>query len=118
MIRNYLTCESEVFQNGHGGIGEIFVHKVFRRTDFKGGWDFALRVVMPPNSSMGVHQHEQNEEMYILLKGEGLMTIEGNKQRVGVGDMILNKPEGTHGLFNDSDRDIELLIVQASIKTL
>ena len=71
MIRNFLSCESETDQNSHGGVGEIEIQKVFRRADFAGGWDFALRVVMPPNSSMGVHQHGQDEEMYIILKGEG-----------------------------------------------
>ena len=115
MIRNFLSCESETDQNSHGGVGEIEIQKVFRRADFEGGWDFALRVVMPPNSSMGVHQHGQDEEMYIILKGEGLMTIEGREQRVSSGDMILNKPGGTHGLLNNSDAQIELLIIQASI---
>lgn len=117
MIRNFLTCDGQTYANSHGGVGEITVQKVFRRTDFQGAWDFVLRVIMPPNSSMGVHQHARDEEMYIILKGKGLMTIEGEAKRVGVGDMILNKPEGTHGLLNDSDDDIELLIIQASNKT-
>ncbi len=117
MIRNFLTCESETYQNSHDGIGEIEIQKVFRRADFQGGWDFALRVVMAPNSSMGIHEHGQDEEMYIILKGEGLMTIEGRERRVGVGDMVLNKPGGTHGLLNDTDSEIELLIIQASVKT-
>jgi len=81
-----------------------------------GAWDFALRVVMPPNSSMGLHKHGNDEEMYIILSGEGLMTIEGIEQPVGKGDMILNKPCGTHGLLNNSSKDIELLIIQASLK--
>lgn len=54
--------------------------------------------------------------MYLILSGEGLMTIENEKQRVGKGDMILNKPHGTHGLLNDSDHELELLIMQASLK--
>ena len=116
MIRNFLTCEKETSENSHEGIGAIEIQKTFRRTDFKGAWDFALRVVMPPNSSMGVHEHGQDEEMYIILEGEGLMTIEGKEKRVGKGDMILNKPGGKHGLLNDTDSEIELLIVQASIK--
>jgi len=115
MIRNFLSCESETYQNSHGGIGEIAIQKVFRRADFQGGWDFALRVIMSPHSSMGIHEHGQDEEMYIILKGEGLMTIEGREQRVGVGDMVLNKPGGIHGLLNDTDAEMELLIIQASV---
>ncbi len=63
---------------------------------------------------MSLHKHARDEEMYII--GEGVMTIESEEKRVGKGDMILNKPDGTHGLLNDSDDDIKLLIIQASLK--
>lgn len=89
---------------------------MYRRKDFQGAWDFALRVKIPQNSSMGLHEHGEDEEMYIILNGEGLMTIEGEDKRVSQGDMILNKPYGTHGLLNDSDQELELLIMQASLK--
>ena len=116
MIRNFITCEKISDENSHGGEGVIEIQKMFKREDFSGAWDFALRVVMPPNSSMGLHQHGNDEEMYIILSGEGLMTIEGKEQRVAKGDMILNQPFGNHGLLNDSKQDIELLIIQASNK--
>ena len=37
-------------------------------------------------------------------------------EKVGKGDMVLNKPGGVYGLLSDTDSEIELLIVQASIK--
>jgi len=116
MIRNFLTTEKIIDENSHGGQGTIEIQKMYRREDFQGAWDFALRVVMPPHSSMGVHEHGEDEEMYIILKGEGLMIIEGEEKRVSKGDMILNKPHGTHGLLNDSSEQLELLIIQASLK--
>jgi mannose-6-phosphate isomerase-like protein (cupin superfamily) len=116
MIRNFINCEKITDENSHGGKGTIEIQKMFKREDFKGAWDFALRVVMPPNSSMGLHEHGNDEEMYIILSGEGLMTIEGKEQAVGKGDMILNKPCGTHGLLNNSNENVELLIIQASLK--
>jgi len=117
MIRNFITCEKITDENSHGGEGSIEIQKVFKREDFKGAWDFALRVVMPPNSSMGLHEHGNDEEMYIILSGEGLMTIEGKEQKVTKGDMILNKPYGKHGLLNNGKQNIELLIIQASNKS-
>ncbi|MCJ8326805.1 MAG: cupin domain-containing protein [Campylobacterales bacterium] len=116
MIKNFITCEKVCDDNSHGGKGTIEIQKMFRREDFKGAWDFALRVSMPPNSSMGLHEHGEDEEMYIILNGNGLMTIEGESCRVKKGDMILNKPNGTHGLLNDSSQELELLIIQASLK--
>ena len=115
MIKNFLTCEKEVSKNSHGGEGAVDLYKVWDRDDFVGNWDFACRVVMPSKSSMGVHKHGQNEEMYIILEGEGTMTINSEKVKVKKGDMILNEPNGEHGLINDSDKEIELLIMQARL---
>ena len=110
MIRNFYTCDKEVDYNSHDGEGKVDIYRAFRRKDFDGAWDFAIRVVMPPGSSMG------DEEMYIILKGEGTMTIEGKERKVTSGDMIVNKRFGTHGLINTSNDEIELLIIQASLK--
>jgi hypothetical protein len=69
MIKNFITCEKIVDENSHDGEGIIDIQKVFKREDLNGAWDFALRVIMPPNSSMGVHEHGHEEEMYIILNG-------------------------------------------------
>ncbi|PMG38772.1 cupin [Vibrio splendidus] len=116
MIRNFYTCDKEVDHNSHGGDGEIDIYRAFRRKDFDGAWDFAIRVVMPPGSSMGEHTHGDDEEMYIILKGEGTMIIEGKEEHVTSGDMVVNKRFGTHSLINTSANQIELLIIQASQK--
>lgn len=116
MIRNFYTCDKEIDENSHDGEGSIDIYRAFRRKDFNGAWDFAIRVVMPPGSAMGEHTHGDDEEMYIILKGEGTMTIEGEERKVTSGDMIVNKRFGTHGLVNTSANEIELLIIQASLK--
>ena len=116
MIKNYISCEKFIDENSHGGKGSIEIQKVFRSEDLNGVWDFALRVIMPPDSSMGLHRHTDEEEIYIILSGHGLMTIDGKQQSVVEGDMILNRPFGEHGLLNNSDKEIVLLIIQASNK--
>ncbi|MEF2484795.1 hypothetical protein V4D09_16060 [Vibrio mimicus] len=41
---------------------------------------------------------------------------DGEETKVTSGDMIVNKRFGTHGLVNTSNQEIELLIIQASLK--
>lgn len=116
MIQNFLSADKIFDTNSHGGVGKIQIQKVFRREDLNGVWDFALRVIMPPSSSMGLHKHLDEEEMYIILNGQGVMTLESETKQVSKGGMILNKPFGEHGLVNNSDNELELLIIQASNK--
>ena len=53
--------------------------------------------------------------MYIVLAGQGTMTIENEPVTVRRGDMILNPAHGKHGLVNDSDADIDLLVIQIGL---
>lgn len=54
--------------------------------------------------------------MYIILSGTGTMTIDNQKMTIIKGDMIKNPPYGEHGLVNDSNSDIDLLIIKFNLK--
>ena len=116
MIKNYYTAEKQLQLESHGGTGPVDLYEIWGREHFKSNIDFCDRVVIPPDSSIGYHQHGNNEEMYILLEGEGLMTIDEKKFVVRKGDMILNPASGYHGLVNNSAKDIDLLVIQVGIK--
>jgi mannose-6-phosphate isomerase-like protein (cupin superfamily) len=116
MIKNYYSAEKQLQQASHGGKGPVDLYEIWDRQNFNSDIDFLDRVVVPPDSSIGYHQHGDNEEMYILLDGEGLMTIDGKEVVVRKGDMILNPAGGHHGLVNNSAEDIDLLVIQVGIK--
>jgi mannose-6-phosphate isomerase-like protein (cupin superfamily) len=117
MIKNYYTAEKQLQQASHGGKGPVDLYEIWGRKHFESSIDFLDRVVVPPNSSIGYHRHGNNEEMYILLEGEGLMTTDGKEVVVRKGDMILNPAGSHHGLLNNSTEDIDLLVIQVGIKT-
>ncbi len=48
----------------------------------------------PPN------QHEIGQEMFFILKGEGVATCNGAEVRVSAGDSLLLKPGAMHALEN------------------
>jgi mannose-6-phosphate isomerase-like protein (cupin superfamily) len=115
MIRNYLETEKQIQNSAHDGIGSVELYEIWSKSDFASSCDFIDRQIIPPNSTVGYHKHGNNEEMYIILEGSGTMTIDNQEVKIKKGDMIKNKPYGEHGLINDSDSDIELLIIQFSL---
>ncbi len=115
MIKNFLSSIRQIQESSHGGTGKVDLYEIWGNDDFKGNVDFIDRVVVPPNSTIGLHKHGNNEEMYIVLEGSGLMTIEDQERAVTRGDMILNPAGGRHGLFNNSDKNIDLLVLQVSV---
>ena len=117
MIRNFLESEKQPQPSSHGGEGPVDLYEIWGAADFKSPVDFIDRMVVPPGTKVGTHRHGNNEEIYILLAGRGRMTIEGEAVTVKKGDMILNPAGGAHGLVNDSDTDIDLLVIQVGLRS-
>ncbi|NRD74110.1 cupin domain-containing protein [Shewanella sp. VB17] len=115
MIKNFLNNIVQVCEKSHDGVGPYDLHEIWSSDDFKSNIDFIDRVVIPPHSTVGYHKHGNNEEMYIVLEGNGQMTLNGEKVQITKGDMILNQPWGEHGLVNHSSDNIDLLVIQISL---
>ncbi len=115
VIKNFLSAQKQVQDRSHGGQGPVGLFEIWGGSDFAGGVDFVDRMVIPAKSTIGYHRHGNNEEMYIVLAGQGTMTVDGEKIPVKKGDMILDPAFGEHGLVNDSDADIDLLVIQIGL---
>jgi uncharacterized cupin superfamily protein len=99
----------------HGGEGKIFFNRVFSEEAFLGPWNFVDYAVLPPGASIGVHTHGENEELYLVLEGQGIMHLDGETLPVRAGSVILNRPGGTHGLRNDSEAPLKVFVVEVRI---
>ncbi|THA77763.1 cupin domain-containing protein [Streptomyces sp. A0642] len=95
----------------HGGAGTILAHRVFARGGGAGA-DFIDLAVLPPGTSIGRHRHGDDRETYVVLSGSGVMYRDGNTFRVEAGDVIPNEPFGEHGLRNDTDTELALLVFE------
>ena len=62
--------------------------------------------VIPPGASIGSHAHGNEEEIYLVMEGQGIAELDGEQQRVKKGDVMYNVPGGTHGLANDQPEDL------------
>jgi quercetin dioxygenase-like cupin family protein len=115
MIRNFFSAASSA-EVTHGGTGIVRHASLYDAADFSTNLRFIIYSELQPGTSIGYHTHENNEEVYVILEGSGVMTIDGQTHEVRAGDVILNKPYGSHGLENNSDTDLKILVfeVQAS----
>ena len=113
MIRNFYELEPRMQANCHRGEGTIRITHIFDKFSTK--MKFFHYTVLPPGTSIGLHKHKDDEEFYVVLKGQGEMEVDGVKQDVTAGSVIMNNPFGTHGLKNTSDtEDLELLVFEVA----
>ncbi len=64
------------------------------------------------------HKHKQNEEVYIVLKGEGAITIDGETVMVKEGSVVKVAPEAARTIENTGDGEFEFICIQAKTNSL
>jgi mannose-6-phosphate isomerase-like protein (cupin superfamily) len=111
IVRNFLEATGKV-QAIHEGKGVGKNARVFDAADFDTPLKFINYLEMEPGSSIGVHRHGANEEVYVVLAGYGVMTVNDERQAVKPGDIILNKPGWQHGLENTSQELLKLFVFE------
>jgi len=99
----------------HNGTGTLQNLAVFGPEDFDGPIRFLNSTILPPGTSIGEHRHGDDEELYIILEGQGTMTLDGVSRPVKKGSVLVNCPGGTHGLRNDSEKDLWVLVLEAAV---
>jgi mannose-6-phosphate isomerase-like protein (cupin superfamily) len=102
----------------HQGDGEILTCRVEAAATI-GAANFLDLTVLPPGTSIGVHTHgPANEEIYVVISGEGTMRLEEEEFAVVPGDVIVNRRRGTHGLANTGGEPIRLVVVEIAAPSL
>ncbi|SFN79854.1 Cupin domain-containing protein [Pseudonocardia ammonioxydans] len=70
---------------------------------------------LPPGGSEGMHAHppgaEALEEVYVLLEGAAVMTVDGERFDLGPGDAVLAPPGTQHDLVNPGPAPASVLVV-------
>lgn len=116
MIVRNINDGGDWIDHCHDGEGKIHFYAIFGEEDFESNWSFVHRSIIPKDSSIGLHKHGDNEEMYFIIEGRGIMTVDKEEREVKSGDLILNKAGGTHGLRNPFFEDLKILVIEVAFK--
>lgn len=97
----------------HEGAGYLSFARLATRAKLSGACNFIDFTRMPPGSSIGLHTHGSNEEeFYLILEGEGEMSRDGESFAVRAGDLVRNRPGGSHSLANTGLAELKLFVFE------
>jgi mannose-6-phosphate isomerase-like protein (cupin superfamily) len=99
----------------HGGDGRIGFHRLWDAEQLRSACHFVDYAVLEPGTSIGLHTHGDDEEIYLVLEGRGTMQRDGREFEVGPGSVIVNRPGGTHGLRNTAAEPLRLFVVEIGL---
>jgi mannose-6-phosphate isomerase-like protein (cupin superfamily) len=93
----------------HGGCGQIATRHVLKPEDFHSSWTFLDHAVLSEGGSVGYHYHDALEESFVVLNGQGLMTIDDETFEVGPGSVTWQGIGAGHGIYNPSPEELEFV---------
>lgn len=63
-------------------------------------------VDVPPGAEQRAHSHPDAEQVYVIVRGRGRMSVAGDVEDVGAGDLVFIPPSTAHGIVNDGSEDL------------
>ena len=99
-----------VFRCIRGGNGDTEMHNILNSVEelYGKGRTFS-HMILAPGNSIGHHKHEGDNEIFYILKGQGLYDDNGTPVRVFPGDTAVCSDGESHSLLNDGDEPLEFI---------
>ncbi len=114
MIKKNSQRETETRENMRGGSGKVTVRHYLKPEEIKARTRLCAELILPPGAGIGAHDHVNEDEIYIIQKGKGMMTDGGREFAVEAGDTVLTGQGASHSIRNTGTED--LLVTAIIIK--
>jgi len=111
MIRPKESMENELRPGMRGGTGTVSVQHFFKPDEITAKTRLCARLSIPPGASIGTHQHVNEDEVYIILNGEGLLDDGNTRTVVRAGDAVLTGKGESHAIANTGKDMLEIIAV-------
>ena len=104
----------DTLELSHYSKGDAFESRSARMGPLVGAKDlgYSYDIVRPGKRSCPFHSHRAEEEMFFIVRGEGLLRYGDETRRIRAGDVICfptGGAETAHQIVNDSDADLAYL---------
>lgn len=105
-----------VFQHSRLGAtpGKLFLKEALQMSAL----EISLGSIPPGRGLPFLHQHRQNEEVYIFVKGTGQFLIDGEILNVQEGSVVRVAPAGARAWRNTGSTPLHYIVIQAKAGTL
>ena len=114
MIARDGELQTECREQMRGGKGTVKLEHWFKPDAFGAKVRLCARMTIEPGASIGNHAHEGEDEIYLVLSGNGIIQENGEWVPIKTGDAILTGKGGAHGVENTGT---EPLVIAAVIMT-
>jgi mannose-6-phosphate isomerase-like protein (cupin superfamily) len=116
MIRQLRDTTSERRENMRGGRGAGWARTYLAESEMH-GIAFVTEMALESGTTIGLHAHERDEELYVVLQGHGTGLLDDQRFPVGPGDAWLCAAGHRHGVEADARAPLRFLAVLTQPKS-
>ena len=109
MIRRAADLQRLTLEKRFGGVGILESVPLMDEKQFQGKGRLFAHNILKPGASLGLHTHTGDVETYYIIKGEGIIDDNGDRQPVKTGDVIFTDNGEKHSLENTGEGDLEFI---------
>lgn len=112
MIRKQSDYRIDERPEMRGGNGTVRIEHLFEPgTELKSPTRLCAKLYLEPGVSIGFHRHESEEEIFVIVKGQGEIDDNGTSRQVAAGDSVLTGNGAGHAVKNTGSETLEILAV-------
>lgn len=88
--------------------GKLFLHPILGLT----GMEVSVNCLRAGMAVPFYHKHQQHEELYVFLKGNGQFQVDGEVVEIRDGTILRVAPNGERTCRNNSEEDLFYFVIQ------
>lgn len=111
MIKRNSDMNLVVNEAMRGGDGSVKVRHVLNPDEIHGKSRMTAVITLEPGCSIGDHVHENEEEIFYVMRGNVVYNDNGETKTLSAGDSCICYGGEKHGVANKSDETAELFAV-------
>jgi len=98
-------------QDFMGGKGTVMYHRGLDPSSFYTTWSYVDHLVLPKDTSVGPLVRKDMAEVYYIISGNGMATIDGETAKITTGDAVLAALGESRAFAQTGDTPLEIMIV-------
>ena len=111
MIRKATECKKVYNEKMRGGNGTVEITHFATPEELNNKGRLFANITLNPGCGIGFHMHENESELFYVMKGNALYNDNGVELPVSAGDVMIC-PAGTgHAVSNNGEEVVELCAV-------
>lgn len=111
MIKRNNDMTADIKVQMRGGDGQAVIRQVLDKGEYKGSSRLVAAITLEAGCSIGAHVHENEEEIFYIIKGTATYNDNGKTEILYPGDSCVCLSGQEHSIANKGEETLELFAV-------